>query len=282
MKLVVKMMLLKTVLILLTVSYVKCDCRPSVTKVSGYKAPREKTICSGALLFEDNFDYVDTSKWKFENTLAGGGNSEFQWYPGKDDRNVFTRDGNIHFVPTLTSDAYDENFLTSGHVVIPPNECTQSNWYGCDRQGSRDHIINPIRSTKIYTRESFAFKFGVVEIRAKLPAGDWLWPALWLMPKDSVYGGWPRSGEIDLMEGRGNRNLFSGNTNVGTEQFGSTLHFGPQWDVNGFMTSHYSKNNNPGYNEGFHNYKLEWTESHIKFFVDNNLVGNVDNNGGMN
>lgn len=108
-----------------------------------------------------------------------------------------------------------------------------------------------------------------------------MWPALWLMPRDSVYGGWPRSGEIDLMEGRGNRNLFNGNTNVGTEQIGSTLHFGPQWDVNGFMTAHYEKNSNPGFNEGFHNYKLEWTENYIKFYVDNNLVGDVDNHGGM-
>lgn len=173
-------MFLKTgFLILLAVTYIECYCKPSITTVVGSRAPQGGPICAGALIFEDNFDHIDTSKWKFENTLAGGGNWEFQWYPGKTDKNVYTKDGNIHFVPTLTSDEFGEAYLTSGHAVIPPNQCTQSNWYGCDRQGTRDHIINPIRSTRIDTRNSFAFKFGVAEIRAKLPAGDWLWPAIW-------------------------------------------------------------------------------------------------------
>lgn len=177
-------MFIKTALIiLLTVTYIECDCKPSITQVVGSKAPKGGPLCAGALIFEDNFDRVDTSKWKFANTLAGGGNSEFQWYPGKTDKNVFTKDGKIHFVPTLTSDEFGEAFLTSGHAVIPPNQCTQSNWHGCDRQGTRDNIINPIRSTRIDTRNSFAFKFGVAEIRAKLPAGDWLWPAIWLFYK---------------------------------------------------------------------------------------------------
>lgn len=51
------------------------------------------------------------------------------------------------------------------------------------------------------------------------------------MPRFAVYGEWPRSGEIDLMEARGNRALYSGNVNVGTEQAGSTMHYGPRWDV---------------------------------------------------
>lgn len=63
-----------------------------------------------------------------------------------------------------------------------------------------------------------------------MPAGDWL------MPKDSIYGGWPQSGEIDLMETRGNRQLFHENTNLGVEQAGSTIHFGP---------SHSNKNHWP-------------------------------------
>lgn len=52
-------------------------CTPSVTTVSGTSAPA--SFCSGDLLFEDNFDSLDQSKWKHENTLAGGGNWEFQW-----------------------------------------------------------------------------------------------------------------------------------------------------------------------------------------------------------
>lgn len=109
-----------------------------------------------------------------------------------------------------------------------------------------------------------------------MPAGDWLWPALWMMPRFSVYGGWPRSGEIDVMETRGNRQLFSGNTNVGTEQIGSTLHFGPNPDRNGWPTAHYTRNQVPGYNNDFHTYRLVWTLNYLQFWVDNNVVGTVN------
>lgn len=61
-----------------------------------------------------------------------------------------------------------------------------------------------------------------------MPAGDWLWPALWMMPRHNVYGGWPMSGEIDLQEQRSNRQLYDGDVNVGVNQAGSTMHFGPR------------------------------------------------------
>jgi hypothetical protein len=51
------------------------------------------------------------------------------------------------------------------------------------------------------------------------------------MPRFAVYGDWPRSGEIDLMEARGNRQLYNGDVNVGVEQAGSTMHYGPRYDV---------------------------------------------------
>jgi beta-glucanase (GH16 family) len=167
------------------------------------------------------------------------------------------------------------SFLTSGRVTIPPEQCTQADFYGCDRQGTTDNIINPIRSTRVDTRQSFGFRYGELEIRAKMPRGDWLWPALWLMPKHSVYGGWPRSGEIDLMEMRGNANLLSGAVNVGVQQVGHTMHFGPQWDVNGWPTTHSTRNQVPGFDENFHRYRMRWTDTGITFFVDDVQTGNV-------
>lgn len=53
-------------------------------------------------------------------------------------------------------------------------------------------------SARISTKNSVTMAFGKVEVRAKLPRGDWLWPAIWMLPKDSVYGDWPLSGEIDV------------------------------------------------------------------------------------
>ena len=254
------------------------SCLHSPTEISGTKSSVK--ICSGKLLFEDNFDRLDETKWKHEKTLAGGGNWEFQWYVN-DRTNTYTDKGLLHIKPSLTSDIYGEKFLKSGRVTIPAEECTQSDFYGCERQGSPDHIINPIRSARISTVESFSFKFGTLEIRAKMPAGDWLWPALWLVPKQKVYGEWPRSGEIDLMEMRGNRKLFDGNVNVGVEQAGSTLHFGPQWDINGWDKAHYVKNKLPPYNEDFHIYKMIWTPNKIQFLIDNETVGTVHAGNGF-
>ena len=65
--------------------------------------------------------------------------------------------------------------------------------------------------------------YGKVEVVAKLPEGDWLWPAIWMLPEDSVYGEWPRSGEIDIMEARGNAPGYSAG---GRDIITSTLHWG--------------------------------------------------------
>lgn len=106
------------------------------------------------------------------------------------------------------------------------------------------------------------------------------------MPQNPIYGTWPASGEIDLFESRGNRNLrdpFNGNQHVGVEQFGSTMHFGPRWDVNGWPTAHYTNNTAPGvgFNSAFHNYRLRWTDSAIQFFIDGHMTGSVDAGDGF-
>lgn len=247
----------------------------TVTTASGSRAPGAGSFCSGQLIFEDNFDSLDHGKWYHEVTMAGGGNYEFQWYVN-DRFNSYTAGGILHFKPTFTSDIFGYDFLYSGRVIIPPEECTHDWNWGCDRTGGIDHIINPIRSAILTSTNSFAFKYGTLEIRAKMPAGDWLWPALWMMPKHSVYGGWPRSGEIDLMEMRGNRQLHDGATNVGVEQAGSTIHFGPQPGVNAWYTGHFTKNRYPGWDANFHLYKLIWTPNQLQFFYDNEHIGTID------
>lgn len=146
----------------------------SITTVSGLQSPQHN-YCAGELIFEDNFDTLDKSKWLHENTMWGGGNWEFQWY-SDDPKNSFVKDGNLHLRPTYTSDSFGEDFVYHGHAVIPADKCTNSEAWGCDRTASGDAIINPIRSAMLTTKKSFAFKYGTLEIRAKNPSGDWLWP----------------------------------------------------------------------------------------------------------
>lgn len=256
------------VLLLLTLSVGQIFACTETT-ASGSYAPAPG-FCAGDLIFEDNFNTLDLNRWKHEVTLSGMGNGEFQWYVN-DRTNSYVTNGVYHIRPTYTSDVFGEGFLSSGRVIIPPSECTISWDSGCDRQGTPDVIINPIRSGKIMSVDSFRFKYGALEVRAKLPAGDWLWPALWMMPYDNyVYGNWPTGGEIDLMESRGNRGLYYAGLNFGTEQVGSTIHFGPSDSVMHMI--HGNQNRIPSFDENFHVYRVEWRSSGFQFFYDGQHV----------
>ncbi|XP_045764638.1 beta-1,3-glucan-binding protein-like isoform X1 [Maniola jurtina] len=252
-------------------------CLPSVTTVGGTHAP--DTICSGALIFADEFDEFNLETWQHENTLAGGGNWEFQYY-NNNRTNSFTDDGILFIRPSLTSDQFGESFLSSGRLYIdggaPADRCTDPQWFGCERTGTPTNILNPIKSARIRTANSFSFRYGRVEARAKLPAGDWLWPAIWLMPAFNAYGTWPSSGEIDIMESRGNRDLLQDGVNIGVQEAASTLHYGPYSQLNGWERAHWVGKNDTGYNSAFHLYQLEWTPDYIKFSIDNVELGKVD------
>jgi len=270
------------------------ECKPSVTTSSGtgtldriFTTSPGNYYCSGQVIFEDNFDTLNLEKWQHENTLAGGGNWEFQWYTNNRS-NSFVKDGKLHIRPTLTSDIYGEKFLTSGFLQLgggsPADSCTNDLWYGCARQGTEKHVINPVRSARIRTIESFNFKYGTLEVRAKLPAGDWLWPAIWLLPKRNAYGGWPASGEVDLLESRGNLDFITENgENIGVEQFGSTLHYGPDPNYNGWPEAHFTTNSpvGEGFNKDFHVYKLTWTPENFTFYLDGKQIGVIEGNDGF-
>ncbi len=99
-------------------------------------------------------------------------------------------------------------------------------------------------------------------MRAKLPKGDWLWPAIWLLPRYNYYGNWPASGEIDIMESRGNDPSYSpGEIN----KFESTLHWGPD-----YYSQQLCKNmlNKIDLSDDFHVYGLVWNETYIGTYID--------------
>lgn len=79
-----------------------------------------------------------------------------------------------------------------------------------------------------------------------------------MMPKDSKYGEWARSGEIDIMEGRGNQDL-GGSNQIGVEQYGVTLHFANMGSNTNWQKAHFSHQEPKGLNAAFHIYKMEWT-----------------------
>ena len=124
--------------------------------------------------------------------------------------------------PKLSSDKYGENFLSNGTLDLGPVCKNDPHWSyiktACVKRGTPNNIINPIISGRIKTQGKFAFKYGIVEVRAQNHTGDWLWPAIWLLPNVDSYGYWPASGEIDIMEARGNMNYKSGSALIGVQQ----------------------------------------------------------------
>lgn len=108
----------------------------------------------------------------------------------------------------------------------------------------------------VQTKGAFSFRYGKLEVRAKLAQGKGSWPAIWLMPQHSVYGGWPKSGEIDVMEQLNYDTIFY-----------QTLH-------SAYIDQLKQKNNPPyfataPYNVGaFNVFGIEWYEDRIDFFVN--------------
>jgi beta-glucanase (GH16 family) len=123
----------------------------------------------------------------------------------------------------------------------------------------------PYTSARLYTKDLFSQKYGRFEAMIKLPVGEGLWPAFWLMPQDDVYGGWANSGEIDIMEARGRLPF----------EASSALHFGGQWPNNTYTTKKYIFEDGQSIAEA-NLYAVEWDETEFRFYVNDVLYHTVN------
>lgn len=238
---------------------------PSLVTAASYR-PGER------LLFADEFDELDNEVWEHELTLGGGGNWEFQYYTNNRS-NSFVRDGVLFLKPTLTSELIGDESLMGGTELnlwgsTPADQCTGNAFYGCQRSaGGGGNVLNPIQSARLRTAQSFSFKYGRVEIRAKLPKGDWIWPAMWMLPRWNAYGAWPASGEIDIMESRGNAPSYAGG---GYDAYGSTLHWGPDYSRNKWDLTHSEyKTTSGNLHDEWHTFGFKWDETGMYTYLDN-------------
>ncbi len=182
------------------------------------------------LLWNDEFSgsALDESKWNYEPHEPGWTNEELQEYTTSAD-NVFLRDGKL-VIKAIKSDRNGKDYYTSG---------------------------------KVTGRNKTDFTYGKVVVSAKVPEGQGLWPAIWMMPKDeSFYGQWPKCGEIDIMEVLGN----DVNTAYGT------LHYGePHGEQQGTWAL-----TGQTYADSFHEYSVEWEPGEMRWYIDGNLYHTVN------
>lgn len=174
------------------------------------------------LIWSDEFDgtELDLEKWWVRTTIDVT-NNELQFY---------------------TDDPKNYR-LENGHLVITARK---------EKKNGFDYT-----SARLTTQGKRSWKYGRFEIRAKLPKGQGMWPAVWMMPKDEVYGRWPLSGEIDIVETTG-REL---NRNYGT------IHYGPEWP-NNQMTGAYYELDQGDFSDDFHVFVLEWKPFSLRWLVD--------------
>ena len=224
------------------------------------------------LAFEDNFDSIegglDESNWEYEVQTSGFGNNEFS-LTSKSIKNTFVDNGVLYIVPTLTSDLIGEDNVTGNYTLSLNDTCTAEPMIqpACESiaNATTGQMIRPAMTGRVRTRASI--QYGRVEVRARLPTGDWLWPAIWMMPENSTYGDWPRSGEIDIMESKGN--TVTSNKDRFYNSIVSTLHWGPTTytDRWGMTTSNFSVPRDY-YNGDFHTFGLDWSPDSLVTWID--------------
>lgn len=203
-----------------------------------------------ALVWADEFDgnEIDRAKWSYDEDCWGGGNDERQCYT-KSGRNAGIEDGKL--------------VITARHErTTGPALPLAQRWQAAQRdvQATRD-----FSSARLTTRGKASWRYGKIEVRAKLPQGQGTWPAIWMLPEKTSYGPWAASGEIDILEAV-NLGVLCAKCPGGREStILGTLHFGGKWPRNKFASTEIAY---PGVLDGFHTYTTEWYPDRIIWRVD--------------
>ena len=176
---------------------------------------------------EFNGNSLDTNFWSYQigngcPNLCGWGNNELQFYKQE---NVRVQNGILN--------------------IAAKKETVGSNTY---------------TSARIRTLNKVDFASGKIEVRARVPVGRGYWPAVWFLPSENHYGIWPLSGEIDLLEGKGQE----------PQTTHGTIHYGAYVPNNRYTGNTYTLSSG-SFASDFHVYTLQWNENAIEWYVDDIL-----------
>ena len=175
------------------------------------------------LVWSDEFDAPDGSgpnpdKWSYVTGGGGWGNAERQVY----------------------TDRRQNAAVEDSALLI----CAQEN------DGGYRYT-----SARLRTQDRGDWTYGRFEVRARLPYGQGIWPAIWMLPSHTEYGGWPTSGEIDIMEMLGQNPV----------RVYGTLHYGTPHTHSG---DDYSLRTEETFTDDYHVFALEWEPGEIRWYVD--------------
>jgi len=196
---------------------------------TGYTTP--DTYEGMALVWSDEFDgpNINSNNWTFEIGTGtwGWGNNELQYYQ---EENTSIIDGNL--------------------VIEARSQTVENSNY---------------TSSRIITRGKQSFQYGRVDIRAVMPEGQGLWPALWMLGSNHLQVGWPTCGEIDIME------------MIGGEERDNVVHGTAHWDQDGHVSYGQSTTNESGkLSEEYHVYSIIWDAQSIRWYLDDVNFNTID------
>ncbi|MGI9158170.1 MAG: glycoside hydrolase family 16 protein, partial [Saprospiraceae bacterium] len=195
------------------------------------KSLHQDSVSASLLLrWSDEFNYAglpDSTKWSYDlgdgcPEICGWGNNELQYY---------------------TEKRLENARVEKGRLIIEARR---------EKTGARDYS-----SARLVSRNKGDWRYGRIEARAKLPTGLGTWPAIWMLPTEWKYGGWPASGEIDIMEHVG----YLPDSVFGSVHTKAFNHIMGTQSTQGI----YVKN----CEQAFHVYAVNWTPDYVEFLVDN-------------
>lgn len=196
----------------------------------GYSSPT--TYVGRSLVWADEFNgnAVDSTNWIFEigTGSSGWGNNELQYY------------------------RVENTYFYSGSLVIEARK---------EAYGGSNYT-----SSRLITKGKQSFKFGRIDIRAALPEGQGIWPALWMLGSNISQVSWPACGEIDIMELVGN---------LPGRVYGS-IHFGANVSNHQYTNASYSLSGTTRFSEAFHVFSIEWEQDRIRWYVDDVLFYDIN------
>jgi beta-glucanase (GH16 family) len=220
---VIVMLCLSCFLISITAS---CS-ESAVESINTLDEKNDAEIPGWKLVWQDEFEgsAIDKNKWEHEVNAWGGGNNELQYY----------------------TDRQENSYVEDGFLVI---KAVKESFTG--PEGTRDFT-----SARMRTLNKGDWKYGRFEIKAQLPFGRGIWPAIWMLPTDWVYGGWAASGEIDIMELLGHE----------TVKVYGTLHYGGEWPNNVHTGTSFTLPQSD-FSSDFHLFAVEWDSTEFRWYVD--------------
>jgi len=217
------------------------------------------------LIFHDDFKTFTRKKWTPEIKFAADPDYEFVVYQDNAE-NLGVHENRLHIKPTLLEDRYGAGFATHPDGLDLGAECTGvPASFSCVQKPRAWQILPPVLSAQITTKDHLSFLYGSVEIKAKLPKGDWIYPELYLKARSDDYGSGLDLGLIRIAFTPGNTDsskALSGGCILGESVFARNY---------GIKTIRLDKS----WTNAFHIFRVDWKPDSITLSVDDHVYGNI-------